>query len=318
MKYVAVWLFVCVVLFPSVNSVVASSMADDALCEYAMKLYREGDVAEAIEQLYKALLVNPQNFSAKNYLQQILAEQQTAGTEASLQVRRTLESFNTQLSQSEEERRNCQVRLGSAAEATSFQEGQLQDLEQQLAQQQKLFSEKEEALLNTKGKVSQLDARVAQLQEEKQFYQQHVASLREACAAKDRELSELNQKLFSHKDLLGQKDNEYVTTLQNEQCKVTQLSSQLVQLTQEKAICEKKLDALENTRGESTQRLQQQLEGRKEQAEECKAQLLQKQSMIDALQLQKQKLLEKNRQSQQQQVADIERLMRILEEAGNP
>lgn len=50
------------------------------LCEYALKLYKEGNIDDAVHQLKQALLINPHNSTAKNYLKKILSEQQLPDT----------------------------------------------------------------------------------------------------------------------------------------------------------------------------------------------------------------------------------------------
>ena len=48
--------------------------ASSALCEYGIQLYRQGQVADAIHELKKSLIINPHNLKAKNYLMKIYSE----------------------------------------------------------------------------------------------------------------------------------------------------------------------------------------------------------------------------------------------------
>lgn len=62
-----------------------SDLASDYLCEYGIKLHKEGNIEDAIHELKKSLIVNPDNCTARNYLRQIIFQDQLpAGNQINL------------------------------------------------------------------------------------------------------------------------------------------------------------------------------------------------------------------------------------------
>jgi len=52
------------------------SPASEYLCEYGIRLYKQGHIDDAIQQLRNALMINPNNSIARNYLNKILSGQE--------------------------------------------------------------------------------------------------------------------------------------------------------------------------------------------------------------------------------------------------
>lgn len=118
-----------------------TNSASNYLCEYGIKLYKQGNINDAIQQLKMALMVNPNNLSAKEYLKEILSKQQLQDNQVSFQdTKMKIDQLNNQLSHLQEEKHLYQKQLSTLKDMSLTRDSELAKLIQQLQSQEDLYT----------------------------------------------------------------------------------------------------------------------------------------------------------------------------------
>lgn len=193
--------------------------ASSALCEYGIKLYKEGQIADAIHELKKALIVNPHNLKAKNYLMKIYSEkglpfESLADSAKKIKIR----EYENQINKLETDAHYYQKMIDALNKQNATKEAELEKLGREL-QAQKEHREK----------IAGLENQINRLQKETTEYQKQLANLNAQYLAKEKELEKL------HRELQAQKDH---------QAKIAGLENQIRRLEKETGNYQKQLAAL--------------------------------------------------------------------------
>jgi DNA repair exonuclease SbcCD ATPase subunit len=187
-----------------------ASLAQDAgdasstLCEYGIKLYKEGQIADAIHELKKALMVNPHNLKAKNYLMKIYAERGLlVGPPAPSAKKIKISEYKEQIKKLRGEARRYQNQLNALNKQNLAKEAELQRLNRQLDLQKELFSSREQDLLlvhkGRREKISALQDKLKRLEKETGDYKREFVALNDQYLAKQTELEKLTRQLRDYK-----------------------------------------------------------------------------------------------------------------------
>lgn len=304
--------------------------AEEALCSYGAKLFKRGNLEEAARQFKKALLVNPRNETAKEYLRKIFAIEESLESELHRKVRlEELDHINSQLSQIQEDKMKQEEQLNTIKELAFDKEDEVKKLDTQLKGQQELIREKEKELRlllqDNRANIEQLKGQIAALEEEKRVSREQLAFLREALKKKEEELSRMQEQLFLQKELLSKKEGELNVSLQDERCKIAQLENQLVKFAEEKQFYEEKINSLQSTSSGSIEDLKKRLDKAESFKERCQQELAQKEKAlselaleyerkIEKLTVEKKMLLEESIRGEKEQLYEIEHLMEMLAE----
>jgi myosin heavy subunit len=258
--------------------------ASSALCEYGIALYNDGQVEDAIHELKKALIINPYNLKAKNYLRKIYSERNLP-VEPLWEPKKKIKisEYENQIKKLQEEARYYQKQLSALNKQNQAKEAELERLNRQLQSQKELFSRKEQDLLsahkNRKDIIAGLEGQLSQLQKEASDYQKQFTVMNDLYTAKQAELERLTRQLEGHKDR-GEKISvlqDQVSRLQKEtddyQKQLYSLNSQYIsketelerivqQLHSQKELLDKKEKELIAVQGEQkskTQELEKQI-----------------------------------------------------------
>jgi chromosome segregation ATPase len=176
-----------------VDAVERKSSASAYLYEYGVKLYEDGNVAEAIQQLKNALLANPYNCAAQKYLDCIINKQQKERIKEGVLVRQVrIEYLNSQLMQLEGERQSCFKEVRSLREAVtnsgSRQRAQVETLNLKNASLKDRTAQLNAAMQDKETKISQLAKELASLEKQNSLYLKKIAALNEASDDKEQKL----------------------------------------------------------------------------------------------------------------------------------
>lgn len=149
--------------------------ASNFLNDYAMKLYKKGETAEAIEQLQRALMVNPRNTYARQNLQMILSgvkaqeilpasrPQQAPAPEIFPQTDRYLQPLDAGAADVSPAVQDYQNQIASLRAENRAKEERLTELSR-LLEEQKATYQKQQAIL--KESVLRTQERIERLQKE--------------------------------------------------------------------------------------------------------------------------------------------------------
>ncbi len=149
--------------------------ASNFLNDYAMKLYKKGETAEAIEQLQRALMVNPRNTYARQNLQMILSgmkaqeilpaprPQQAPAPEIFPQTDRYLQPLDAGAAAVSPAVQDYQSQIASLRAENRAKEERLTELSR-LLEEQKATYQKQQAIL--KESVLRTQERIERLQKE--------------------------------------------------------------------------------------------------------------------------------------------------------
>jgi chromosome segregation ATPase len=177
------------------------------LCQYAMELYKQGNINDAVYQLKNALALNPEDPAARRYLEKILAEP-PAPPKAKKPKQVTHE-----LRQSLQDK-----------------EGQVKSLNKD-SERVKLIKEELDRSLQDRGnQLKQLNNQLDNLKAE--------------LAGKDAKLKTLEDNLQTEKKDIVAKQQEMSLSVQDKQKQLEELSSQMVQLEKEKRSYQEQLNSL--------------------------------------------------------------------------
>jgi len=270
--FITLLLFVC--LAKLIYAAEDTNSASGFLCEYGMSLYKNGDIVGAIDQFQKALLVNPNSSTAWDCLNKIAQEQQSRNAKTNPRVK--------------------------------------------------------------KSDIDELQKKITKLQEENRSYQEQIAALKNSFLKKEGEAMKLNQEFQFQKGILGEEKRELSVTLKDNKSKIEELKNQLVQLQEENRSYQEQLKYLKNRseeRHNELMQLNQQLQFDKErcQTELSKIKggegnlrtdydnrlrimedaLAAKETEIKKLLRDKDSLAQENTRIQNQQLTEIEELIRL-------
>jgi hypothetical protein len=179
-----------------------TNSASAFLCEYGISLYRQGNTEDAIHQLKKSLMINPNNAIAQKFLDKIVKEQglgvapQEPKKEAAVKEETVPAAQpNKELINLQEENRSYKEQLNKAADESLNKEKSLKTLSLELA------SLKE-------GYQAELSKKEKELQILKSNYESDLRKLNDEMNLKDSEFKEMvNEKdsLLHKKDSLVEK-----------------------------------------------------------------------------------------------------------------
>ena len=306
-------------LFASLGCALA--FADKYLYEYGMELYREGNIDEAIQSLKKALLANPSNVEARAQLKKILGylesheEPQQARDDSSEKIAK----LNSQIAEISAQKQQYQELMQKKEEELRYGVGKEKEkIELFKSEVARLQKERETdvqrlaVLQDEKNKMLQLNSQVEELTLQKQKYQELVQKKEgELRFSEGREKGNIEQLKSEVERLQKERENdeERLTALQNEKCKTLQLASQITQLSNEKQQRNEEIAQ----KGKALSDLKANYESR---INGLRALLRQQEQKIDALSLDKRALLEENMRIEREQLAEIERLISMIEAGG--
>jgi|GEM_PF-6126325 len=254
--------------------------ASSTLCEYGIKLYKEGQIDDAIHELKKALMVNPHNVKAKNFLRKIYSERSIpfeSLMDAAKKIK--ISEYENQIKKLREDARNYQRQLSNLNAQNQAKEADLERLNRQFDFQKDLFARKEQDIVSAhKGrqtKIAELENRLKQLQKETNDYQKESVALNNQYLSKQAELEKLTRELQGYK---GRGE------------KAASLENQLNRLQKEASDYQKQLAAL-NSRYST----------KETQAERLKNELYSQKELLDK----KEQELDLIRREQKKQLADL-------------
>lgn len=174
--------------------------ASDFLYEYGVRLYREGNLYDAIHQLKNALLVNPRHTHAKDFLNKIFSELQNEHQETFLKINQEkIEKITTRIRELEMEKQECQRQLASFKNLPQEKERELEKTKAELEIKKKQLEEERSNLVRIskeqEQKIQELKNQIAKLQEQEHQYQEQLRLLRQSESEKKQELIALKQEL---------------------------------------------------------------------------------------------------------------------------
>lgn len=126
------------------------------LCDYAIRLYKEGAIIDAINYFKKALMISPNNVTAQDYLRKILSTPIPQNYKEGLKdTKARIEQLNSQLIQLQEENRSYKEQLnalgGKPAEKDNASYQLIQQLKSQNERLKVDLSKKEQVLEKLKS-----------------------------------------------------------------------------------------------------------------------------------------------------------------------
>jgi len=202
-------LFIALLVFVSLDKVVyAQDDIDSAsgfLCEYGISLYKNGDVLGAIDQLEKALMINPNSKTAWDSLNKITQEQQSGNVGTTTRVKKSdIDELGKKIAKLQEENRSYQEQLATLKNSFLKKEDEVMKLNKELQSQKEILRAEKSGLStnlkDNKSKIEKLNNQLLQLQEESHSYQEQLKYLKNTREAKYRELLLLNKKLQFDKE----------------------------------------------------------------------------------------------------------------------
>ena len=258
--------------------------ASSALCEYGIKLHKQGQIEDAIHELKKALIINPYNLKAKNYLMKIYSERGLPVEPLAVPARKIkIGEYEDQIKQLREDTRYYQKQLNALNEQIAAKEAELERLDCELNSQRELFSKKEQDLfLAHKGrqeKIAGLENQISRLQKETGDYQKQLTSLNAQYLAKEAELEKLDRQLQAYK---GRRENiagleNQISRLQKEtgdyQKQLASLNAQYLAKEAELERLNRELGSQKELLGKKEQELLQTQRGRKSRVQELEKQI---------------------------------------------
>lgn len=202
-KFLAALIFLLSALGLSWHAGLAQDAGDasSALCEYGIKLHKQGQIADAIHELKKSLMINPHNLKAKNYLMKIYAERGLL--EGPTPTAKKIGEYENQINKLREEARNYQRQLNILGAQNRAKQAELEKLNRQLDLQKELFSQKEQDLLSShkgrRDKIAALQDELKRLEKETSDYKKEFVTLNDQYLAKQAELEKLTRQLRGYK-----------------------------------------------------------------------------------------------------------------------
>jgi len=318
--------------------------ASTFLYEYGTKLYREGNVYDAIHQLKNALMVNPRNTAARDYLNKIFQEQDAQGRQIYFDINKdNIRQLNTKITQLEQEKKTYQEQLNSLKASEQGKDGQLQKMTQDLEAQKGVLQQKGQSLsvsLQEKERtISDLNRQIAQLEQEIRLSQGQVGSLQKDSSQKESRLQKLNQEIESRKRELAQESERLRGSLKSNETRIEQLKRQFAQLKEEGRTYEQQVNILQysaSTKDRELEKLREDFESSREKYVQELSQREQdlgslkasyetklnaineelriKDSKIKSLDDTTRAILENNRRIKIDQIAKIDKILRDIEE----
>ncbi len=220
--------------------------ASSALCEYGIKLHKEGQIADAIHELKKALIINPHNLKAKNYLTKIYSERGLSVEPQPASGRKIrINEYEDQIKKLQEEANYYQKQLKALNDRNLAKEAELERLARELEFQKNLSGLKEQAHKNRQEKIAGLENQISRLEKETGDYQKQLAALNAQYLAKEAELEKLNQNLNSQKELMDRKERELLQAQKEKH--LADLASKKKELAKLKADYENRLKLMETS-----------------------------------------------------------------------
>jgi chromosome segregation ATPase len=326
--------FISVCLVTPVSAASDNDAAAATLCEYAMQLYKDGNVDDAMHQLNAALQINPDYSPARRYLNKIISEQGS------------LPDINTAQknypASSRAERIQADNTVERLRQFIQNKENQVAALTSQLQKAQ----EEKESLLNKgntqKGSSPAQEEALRRSAQDKESQIKELSRQLEGFKSdivnKDNMLKKLEDDLQLEKSNLVNKQQEMSVSGQDKQKQIEELNNQIARLEKEKNSYQGQLDTLKTTVSLSEserQRLAQELQSLKSQyagqlqrkdadLKQAKqdyenrllaitGELKAKELMVLQLKNDKAAMQQKGDKEKQERIARVERLMKEIE-----
>jgi len=188
------------ILFSPAFGYTQETGASNFLYEYGVSLYQKGNIYDAIHQLKNALLVNPRNWRALNFLNKIFKELQDEAKTHYLDLNQEkIKQLSSKIEQLQKEKELYQRQLASLKNVPLEKEKEFARLSQQLKEQKELL-ERERQRINQSWQeslkeIESLKIQIARLQEKESNYLKQLDILRKSTIDKDDRIEELKKDL---------------------------------------------------------------------------------------------------------------------------
>ncbi len=241
------------------------------LCEYAKELYRQGNINDAIYQLKNALALNPEDPTARRYLEKILSEPPAPPPKAKNKKLKQVtpaadtrkKQLNSWLDREQQDRvQRDKTQQDSAAnelrQSLQDKEGQIKSLSNQLVktqqekdallnkdnEQSKLMQEVQAQKKAIAGQKEELGRLVQDKEDQLKQLSSQLASLKAELAGKDAKLKKLEDNLQTEKGDFVAKQQEMSLSVLDKQKQLEQLNRQMIQMEEERRAYQEQLRSL--------------------------------------------------------------------------
>lgn len=324
--FIAFFVLACLALPASAEESMDS--ASGFLCEYAMELYKQGNINDAIYQLKNALALNPEDQTARRYLEKILSEPPALPTKVKKlkQVTQTADSRKKQLNgwldRAQQDKTQQDRAANELRQSLQYKEGRIKSLNNQLT---KVQQEKDSLLNKDNERVKvikeELDRSLQDRGNQLKQLSSQLDSLKAEIKSKDNMLKKLEDNLRAEKLNFVAKQQEMSLSVQDKQKQLEQLNRQMVQMEKEKRSYQEQSQELQSLKKQYVADLERRDADLKQARLDYENRLLAvggelraKELMIQKLKDDKAAMLEQGQKAKQLQIARVEKLMKEIED----